>query len=180
VESASGEYGHFAQMTEVTVRRKSAGGVDSPDSDRIYPVEKVEFGGTDESPVLYMKLAGIDSPEEAKRVSGCALAVPRKNACPLKEGEQYVDDLKQCALVFAQQGQEKPVTIGSITGVLESGAGSLFEVRLDGECESLGIAARSSKSGLPRTALIPYNREFIGAVDVDAGKVELLQLWILE
>ena len=55
VESTSGEYGHFADMDEVTLTNGTVS--------RLLNVESVSEG----SNILYMKLEGINSPEEAAK-----------------------------------------------------------------------------------------------------------------
>ena len=86
----------------------------------------------------------------------------------MREGEHYVEDLKQCVLVFRDgnaNGTAEIREIGTVAGVFEGGAGSLLEVRLNED---------------GRTVLVPYTKEFIGTVDIDAKRIELLQPWILE
>ena len=58
VESASGRYEHIAQLKEVALRLKG--------QTTLYKVERVE--GSDNA--FYMKLAGVDSPEAARKLNG--------------------------------------------------------------------------------------------------------------
>lgn len=178
VESASGECGHFARMTDVTLRNGGGGEA------RPFKVERVDFGGHD----LYMKLAGVDSPEAARKFANWEIVVPRGNARPLGEDEWYVEDLKGCSLVYGGEcGLEGgPVVVGTVTGVMEGGAGDLLEVALAEECEVLADFVKYSQakdgSKRVRTVYVPLMREagFIGDVDVDGRKIELMHLWILE
>ena len=48
-----------------------------------------------------MKCTGIDTPEDAAKYRNWEMLVPRDKACPLKEGEFYVEDLKQCSLIYS-------------------------------------------------------------------------------
>ena len=111
VESASGFYEHIAVLKEVTLRNE--------DRQKVFRVEYTEPGNS----TLYMKLEGIDSPEEAKKLNGWDIRVSREFAVPLNENEWYVADLVKCTLVYeskdGQVGQTQPVEIGSITDVLE-------------------------------------------------------------
>jgi 16S rRNA processing protein RimM len=150
--STSGEYGHFANMTEVVLRGKKG--------EKSYSVESVTLSGS----YPFMKLAGVNSPEEAKLLGGSEILVPRDKACPLKEGEYYVEDLKGCVLVHESEAA------GAIIGVVEGGGGSLLEVRLSG----------GASGGESRAVFVPFNKEFIGNVDLAARRVELKHLWILE
>jgi 16S rRNA processing protein RimM len=152
-------------MTTVTLRRGS--------EERVFPVEKVEQGG----PTLYMKLSGIDSPEAARCYNGWEVLVPREAASPLREGEVYVDDLKGCALRYTHGHVD--ARIGCVTAVIDNGTGCLLEAALTAEGVPLGLEW-TTKAGTPRTVLVPYKDEFIGAVDVTAKTIELRVLWILE
>ena len=172
VESASGFYEHIAVLKEVTLRNE--------DRQKVFRVEYTEPGNS----TLYMKLEGIDSPEEAKKLNGWDIRVSREFAVPLNENEWYVADLVKCTLVYeskdGQVGQTQPVEIGSITDVLEGGAGDLLEVSLSESCNILADDIKFTSSGKPRKVLVPFNKEHIGKVDIQAGTVQLMHLWILE
>lgn len=172
VESASGFYEHIAVLKEVTLR--------NGDRQKVFRVEYTEPGNS----TLYMKLESIDSPEEAKKLNGWDIRVSREFAVPLNENEWYVADLVKCTLVYeskdGQVGQTQPVEIGSITDVLEGGAGDLLEVSLSESCNILADDIKFTSSGKPRKVLVPFNKEHIGKVDIQAGTVQLMHLWILE
>ena len=180
VESTSGEVEHFFDLTEVTLRKDG--------TERKAEVESVEGG----NPFLIMKCAGVDTPEQAAKLAGAEIVVPRDKACPLYEGEYYVEDLKNCALIYepgsesnAKNGlndgvKPEPIVAGIVTDVLEGGAGDLLEVSVS---ESLQFSS-DSEAGSPakkkRTVLVPFKKEFIGDVDIDGKKMQLMHLWILE
>ena len=172
VESASGFYEHIAVLKEVTLRNE--------DRQKVFRVEYTEPGNS----TLYMKLEGIDSPEEAKKLNGWDIRVSREFAVPLNENEWYVADLVKCTLVYeskdGQVGQTQPVEIGSITDVLEGGAGDLLEVSLSESCNILEDNIKLTSSGKPRKVLVPLNKEHIGKVDMKTGTIQLMHLWILE
>ncbi|MBR4463557.1 MAG: 16S rRNA processing protein RimM [Treponema sp.] len=181
VESTSGEYEHFADMEEVTLRNGKTG------SEKLYKVEGVELSGQ----TLLMKLAGIDSPEEVKKINGCEIVVPREYACPLDKSEWYVEDLKQCALVYPKDGWSKDgleaktspadfVTVGTVTDVLEGGTGNLLEIKLAEDCNLLADDVKYTANGKTRTVLVPFKNEFIGEIDVQGKRIQLMHLWILE
>ena len=77
VESASGEYSHFADMEEVSL-------TDGKET-KLFKVESTE----EASATLYMKLAGINSPEEAAKYNGWEIVVPREKAHPLQKDKCY-------------------------------------------------------------------------------------------
>ncbi len=173
IESASGRYEHIAQLKEVTLRQKN--------SEAVYKVESVSGNGN----AFYMKLAGIDSPESARKLNGAEIRTSRENAVQLKKDEWYVEDLKNCSLVFYGEtdglaDEVAPVKLGSITDVLEGGAGDLLEVVLSESCDILPDNIRKTGGGKPRTVLVPFNGSHIGKVDVEAKTVQLMHLWILE
>jgi len=179
VESTSGEFQHFAGMKDVVLRKN---GIESKRT-----IEKVSFGNG----ILYIKFSGVNSPEEAKKFSGSEIVVSREFACPCGKDEYYVEDLKQCHLVYgggkAKGLAEKtapasgePVVVGTITDVLEGGAGDLFEVVLSESCDLLSQELRTTSSGKPRKVLVPFKKEFIGTVDIRNKQVQLMHLWILE
>jgi 16S rRNA processing protein RimM len=165
-ESASGEYAHFAAIHEVTLKGK--------DFEKTCVIERVDTKAS----FPLMKFAGVDSPEEAKKLSGAAIIVPRDKACPLREGEFYYEDLKQCVLAHtAPDGSS--VKVGTITGVLEGGADDLLEVEVGGDGPQAESSGRSA-GAKSRSCLVPFNNEFIGNVDIARKTVELRHLWILE
>ena len=179
VESTSGEFQHFTGMKDVVLRKN---GVETKRT-----IEKVSIGGG----ILYIKFSGINSPEEAKKLSGSEIVVSREFACPCGKDEYYVEDLKQCQLVYtggsAKGMAEKSaattaelVVVGTITDVLEGGAGDLFEVVLSESCSLLSQELRTTSSGKPRKVLVPFKKEFIGTVDTKNKQVQLMHLWILE
>lgn len=174
VESTSGEYGHFASMKEVTLRKNG--------TEKRCRIERITLGDR----ILYIKFVEINSPEEAKKFSGWEMVVPRNNACPCGKDEYYVEDLKQCSLVYSQDnakglaGKTAPTVVGTITDVLEGGAGDLLEVVLSESCQLVAENLRKTASGKERKVLIPFKKEFIGNVDIVQKQVQLMHLWILE
>lgn len=179
VESTSGEFQHFTGMKDVVLRKN---GVETKRT-----IEKVSIGGG----ILYIKFSGINSPEEAKKLSGSEIVVSREFACPCGKDEYYVEDLKQCQLVYTSGSAKgmaeksaattaEPVVVGTITDVLEGGAGDLFEVVLSESCSLLSQELRTTSSGKPRKVLVPFKKEFIGTVDTKNKQVQLMHPWILE
>lgn len=179
VESTSGESEHFFDLTEVTLRKDGI--------EKTVKVESVK----EIASYLLIKIAGIDTPEAAAKYKGYEIVVPRDKACPLSEGEFYVEALKKCALVYDVKSEpdviadglhfeEDPALIvaGIVTDVLEGGAGNLLEVEVS---ESLcGAINGTDKNGNKRIVLVPFKEEFIGTVDIKRKSIQLMHLWILE
>ncbi len=175
VESASGRYEHFSQMDEVTLRNGKTG------DSKLFKVESVETGSRD----LYMKLAGLDSPEDVQKYNRWEIVVPRDKACPLNKNEWYVEDLKTCSLVYseAKNGlaeKSAPKVLGTITDVMEGGSGDLLKVLLAENCDCLSDKVKYDSKGKIRTVYVPFRKEFIGEVDVKNKIIQLMHLWILE
>lgn len=174
VESASGYYEHFSSMKEVTLRNGSTG------EEQFFSVECVSLGGRN----LYMKLAGIDTPEVAQKYNKWEIVVPRDMAYPLCENEWYVEDLKGCSLLYENKnglaGCTAPIKVGTITDVVEGGSGDLLEVFLAEDCDILDHAVKYNSNGTVRTVYVPLKNQFIGDVDVASKKIQLMHLWILE
>ncbi len=164
VESTSGEYDHFENMEEVTLTDGQVR--------KLFKIEYVKQGAD----ILYMKLAGINSPEEAATYSRWQIVVPREKAHPLQENEWYIEDLKGCSVFY----KDETVIIGTVTNVKEGGSGYLVEISLSESSKVLEDNIKYTKGGKVRTVFVPFRNEFIGKVDVEAKLMELMHLWILE
>lgn len=172
VESTSGEYEHFARMEEVTLTDGS--------TKKTFKVEQTkEAVGT-----LYMKLAGINSPEEAAKFNKWEIVVPRKYAHQLQKGEWYIEDLKGCSIYYkGEKNKNLPTSddvVGTVTNVMEGGSGYLVEISLSESCSFLDDNIKFNKDGSARTVFVPFNNQFIGEVDIENRKIQLMHLWILE
>ena len=174
VESTSGEYDHFYHMDEVTI-------TDGTNS-RLVKIESVKEGNK----VLYMKLAGINSPEDAAKFNRWEIVVPREKAHKLQKDEWYIEDLKGSSVWYKDTaGDTAPAlddnsVVGTVTNVLEGGSGYLVEILLSESCSFLSDDVKLTKKGKPRTVYVPFKDEFIGKVDVNNRQMQLMHLWILE
>lgn len=183
VESASGDYEHFLNLKEVTLKHGEVC--------RETCVESVSIGHA----VAYVKFKGINSDAEIQKYNRWEILVPRKYCKPLKKDEWYIEDLKNCSLVFQENGDPATLdapavqTVGTITDVLEGGVGYLLEVSLSESCSCISDDVKFSDNAkfvengekrTTRTVLVPFNEQFIGKVDVKNGTIQLMHLWILE
>jgi 16S rRNA processing protein RimM len=174
VESTSGEYAHFADMEEVTL---TDGNVE-----KVFQVEYTQEAAT----TLYMKLEGINTPEDAAKFNRWQIVVPRKNAHPLQENEWYIEDLKGCSVWYDETaGKTAPVAfeqsvIGTVTNVTEGGSGYLVEILLSEGCRFLTDSVKYTKNGEIRKVFVPFNFQFLSAIDVENKRMQLMHLWILE
>ncbi len=175
VESTSGEYGHFASMEEVALSDGTA--------EKTFKVESTKEAAS----TLYMKLAGINSPEEAARYNRWKIVVPRKNAHKLQKNEWYIEDLKGCSVWYKKEtaGNTAPAidensVVGTVTNVTEGGSGYLVEILLSEACSFLDDSIKLNKNGRARTVFVPFKDQFIGKVDIENKAMQLMHLWILE
>lgn len=155
--SLSGEYEHFLRLPEFKLRpagrspRSSA--AERAAEEKTFAVEDCRLTGDG----LLVKLAGINSPEEAGLWRGAEIIAPREAAAPLAQGQYYFADLVGCALVSG--GRE----LAKVRSVLESGAHETLEV--------------TGKDGA--TWLIPFVEAHVGEVNIGARTIELKSEWLL-
>ena len=174
VESTSGEYDHFYHMDEVTI-------TDGTNS-RLVKIESVKEGNN----VLYMKLAGINSPEDAAKFNRWEIVVPREKAHKLQKDEWYIEDLKGSSVWYKDTaGDTAPAfdensIVGTVTNVLEGGSGYLVEIKLSESCMLLGDDIKFNRKGKVNTVYVPFKDEFIGKINIEEKTMQLMHLWILE
>lgn len=148
VHPYSDDFDHFFSLKEVTVQRG--------DKTRRLEVEKVQ----EHSDELLMKFRGIDSPEEARFLSGWDILVPREQASKLAEGEVYTADLQGMKLVYDNE------EVAEVVSVLDGAQSVLLEVK----------TSRNDK-----LHLVPYMKGvFVDDVDVENGTMRLLRLELLD
>jgi 16S rRNA processing protein RimM len=152
IRSLSGEYDHIKRLDAVVLRLG--------DREGIWEVEKTCWVNQS----LMMKFKGIDTPEAAKSLGGAEMLTDRDHAVPLKEHEFYVEDLQGLAVIsISKASGGPPEVLGYITSIVEGGGGNLAEIRLNsGELK-----------------LVPFRKEFFGDINLETGRAELLETWIL-
>jgi len=145
LESFSGEYGHIVELT----RMKLKAGQSVTELD----VESVRMAGN----LAIVKLAGIDTKEDAAGLRGAELILPRESASHREPNEFYYADLVGLDVVVAGE------RYGSVDAILESGGQVILDVKTE-----------------PGRRLVPFVAQFVGEVDLAAGTVEVLSPEILE
>jgi 16S rRNA processing protein RimM len=113
VRSFSGDFGHFYDLKEITLKNGNR--------TRRFEVESVKPLGDQ----IIMKLKGLDTPEAGKSYSNWEIWVSRDEAAPLEEGEFYHADLNGCTVLL----DRRPV--GKVRSILDGGGGDLLEVAMD-------------------------------------------------
>ncbi len=116
---------------------------------------------------LYViQLAGVKYRDEAEELRGCKLVVPESDRPQLGEDEYHLMDLVGLP-VFMQDGGE---LIGTVVDLINAG-NDLLEVRL--EEEEMGGQGDKGKIQKPKNILIPFVKEIVPVVDLEAGKIEI-------
>ena len=101
---------------------------------------------------------GIETPEQAKELSNAELLVDRERANPPAPGEFYYADLVDL-LVFAEGAEA-----GVVCDILEGNGAVFLEV----------------KTGTGEKRLIPFSRDFVLDVELEAGRLTVSSRELLE
>ncbi len=148
VRPYSDDFRHFFALKEVTLSRG--------DKTRKLEIEKVQaFSGE-----LLVKFVGIDSPEDARFISGWDILVPREQASKLGDGEVYTADLQGMKLVYDNE------EVAEVVSVMDGAQALLLEVKT---------------SRNDRLHFVPYMKGvFVDDVDVEKGTMRLLRSELLD
>ena len=146
VKPYSDDFQHFFSLKEVTLQREG--------KSRNVEIEQVQ----NHSGELLVKFKGIDSPEDARFISGWDILVPRQQASRLGKGEVYIADLPGMKLVYENE------EVGEVVSTIEGAQVLLLEVlALDG-----------------KKYLVPYMKGiFVSDVDLEKGTIKLLKKELL-
>lgn len=142
VLSYSGDTEHLFRLREVELRERRSG------RRRRCSVAEVRQVGANK---VVMRFAGVSAREQARRLVGWELWVPRCEASLLRPGEFYAADLCRCA-VF--QGDR---AVGMVSNVIPAGGGDVLEVT-----DAAGVSF-----------LVPFRELFVPRVDLDARRIDL-------
>jgi 16S rRNA processing protein RimM len=107
---------------------------------------------------IILKLAGIDSIDEAAGLTGSELWVDREDASKLEEEEYYFADLCGCSVDCS--GKE----YGSVVSVCEGAHNELLEVALHGG----------------GTVFIPFREVYVGVIDIEKKRIEVIEDWFFQ
>ena len=130
-----------------------------------------------------MKFKGIDSPEDARFISGWDILVPRQQASKLGKGEVYIADLPGMKLVYEK---EEVGDCGFVGKTDDANGGDANEVRSEVVGEVVGTIEGAQALLLEVLALdgkkylVPYMKGiFVSDVDLDKGTIKLLKRELL-
>ncbi len=123
-----------------------------------YPVESIRC----DRAAWVLKLRGVDTPEEAQRLVGHDVLMPRSAAPPPPEGSYYHADLVGLR-VRSEEGHD----LGRVVEILETGANDVYVVRGERE-EWLLPATREVVKGIDLATEIMLVRPLEGMIDAEA------------
>jgi len=101
--------------------------------------------------MLVVRFKGIDSREQAEKLNGVGLYIPRDELPPAEEDEFYWADL-----IGLRMERADGAAIGEVVAVTNFGADDLLEVRLEGQ---------------KRTVYVPFTKAIVPVVDVAGGRL---------
>ena len=100
---------------------------------------------------MLVRLDGCGDRNEAERLRGAALEVPRERVPPAPPGAYYYFELLDCACFDRRAG-----ALGRVTDIIEDGGGLLLRV-----------------VGGDREILIPFVEAYLRSVDTAGGRIDL-------
>ncbi|MPZ14769.1 MAG: 16S rRNA processing protein RimM [Chloroflexi bacterium] len=114
-------------------------------------LERARFGGHG----IIVKMAGVDSRQQAESLRGETLYIPEGDAAPLPEGSYYWHEIIGLKVRSTQREE-----LGEVVEILQTGSNDVYVVRGD-----------------TREILVPAIQDVIREIDVEAGivTVELLE-----
>ncbi len=103
---------------------------------------------------LVARIEGVTTREAAEKLKGLALYIPR-DALP---GPEDKDDFYQADLIGLSAFLVSGEALGEVVAVQNFGAGDLLEIKLASE---------------PRTVLVPFTREIVPEINLEARKLTI-------
>ena len=100
--------------------------------------------------MVFLKLKGIDTVEEAENYRNLYIQINRENAAELEENSYYIADLIDCEVITDEQ-----VNLGKIVDVFPTGSNDVYVVKDD----------------MGKQVLLPAIKEVIKKVDVESKTV---------
>jgi 16S rRNA processing protein RimM len=135
-------------FTEDPMAVTGYGALESEDGSRRFTIEAIRPAKGH----LVARLAGVSDRDAAEQLANLKLYVPRDRLPPLQEPETYYHaDLVGLAAVSADGA-----TLGTVTAVLNFGAGDIIEIRPHGGGEPL---------------LLPFTDTAVPQIDIAAGRI---------
>ncbi len=111
--------------------------------------------------IYVVSIEGITTRESAEALKGCKLLVDKNDRPRLKKDEYHVDDLVGLEVYHQLTGEK----LGVVTNIYWAG-NDVLEVRLNSANEE----TEGKKS---KTALVPFVKEIVPVVNLEAGRIEI-------
>jgi 16S rRNA processing protein RimM len=109
---------------------------------------------------VVLHFAGVDTISAAEELAGLVVAIPRAERAALGEDDVYIGDLIGCTLV--DMAGAEPIEIGIVKDVdLSAGPVAMLVVR-------------ASQHKASDEILIPFAKNYLRRVDVDAKRIEMV------
>ncbi len=115
-----------------------------------YQIEEARTAGAH----VFLKLAGLDGPEDVEQLRGAEIEIPRDEAAPLPPGAYY-----QYQMVGLEAITEEGASLGSVVEVMETPANDIYVVR--GELGEI---------------LVPAIEDVVLDIDLEAGTLRVAAL----
>lgn len=122
-------------------------------------IELDQFRSTSKG--LLAHIVGIDDRDVARKFCQRDIAVEKSLFPTLEQGEYYWHQLEGLRVVSSFDSVAQDIDLGVVTGLMETGANDVLMVKGDGK--SLDREER----------LIPYTKQFVLHVDLDAGVIKV-------
>ena len=119
---------------------------------------------------VVLHFAGVDSISAAEELGGFIVAIPQEERAVLDEGTVYIGDLMGCVLVDV--AGDEPVVIGEIADVDRS-AGPVAMLVVRGKAAGQQDSKSASQRERDDEILIPFAKDYVRRVDLDAKRVEM-------
>jgi 16S rRNA processing protein RimM len=104
---------------------------------------------------IVLHFSGVDSIDDAEKLAGIVVAIPRAQRVPLAEDETYIGDLIGCLLVDVAGGEPAPL------GLIEN---------VD---RTAGPVALLVVNGAAGEILVPFAKSYLRKIDLKAKRVEM-------
>lgn len=121
---------------------------------RTFSIEKKSYLGGD----MVLKLEGIDNPEAVKAMAGSDVLMEREKIDPCSADEFFIADLVGSSLFFEKED------CGKVISVITNAPQDLLEI----------------ETPAGRKFLIPMLKQFVGQIDIENSRIELLDKWFVE
>ena len=117
-----------------------------------------------------LHFAGVDSISAAEELTGYIVAIPKAERAALEPGDVYIGDLIGCVLLDV--ADPEPRIVGEIEDVDRSGGSvAMLVIRPEASQQDSESASQRARN---QEILIPFAKDYLRRVDLDARRVEMV------